>query len=304
MPIPDFQALMRPLLQLASDGKEHSVKESVSRLASEFSLSELERKMLLPSGVQPIFTNRVAWTKAHLKMASLLDSSRRGYFQITELGKKILDENPDRIDLKVLRAIPGYLDARNGKKPDDSKPPLIDAEESRTPEEQMEFAFAALRGNLGREILEKLLKSSPSFFENTVVELVVAMGYGGTRKDAGQAIGQSGDEGIDGIIKEDRLGLDTIYLQAKRWSQTVGRPEIQKFAGALQGFRAKKGIFITTSDFSREAVDYASRIDSKIVLIDGEFLWNLMIDFGIGVTKTATYEIKRIDHDYFDEEND
>lgn len=304
MPIPDFQSLMRPLLRLASDGKEHSMKESVSRLASEFSLSEQERTALLPSGVQPIFTNRVAWTKTHLKMASLLDSTRRGYFQITDLGKKILFENPEQIDLRVLRAIPGYLDKRDGKKPDDSKAPLIDAEESRTPEEQIESACAALRENLGREILEKLLKSPPSFFENTVVELVVAMGYGGTRKDAGKAIGQSGDEGIDGIIKEDRLGLDTIYLQAKRWSLTVGRPEIQKFAGALQGFRAKKGIFITTSEFSREAVDYASRIDSKIVLIDGKFLSNLMIDFGIGVAKTATYEIKRIDHDYFDEEND
>lgn len=303
MPIPDFQTLMRPLLQLASDGREHSIKEVVSELASEFSLSEQERHALLPSGAQPIFTNRVAWSKAHLKMATLLDATKRGYFQITELGKKILAENPERIDLKVLRAIPGYLDAREGKKLDDSRLPLLNAEESLTPEEQIESAFAALRANLGREILGKLLKSSPSFFENTVVELVVAMGYGGSRRDAGQAIGQSGDEGIDGIIKEDRLGLDTIYLQAKRWIQTVGRPEIQKFAGALQGFRAKKGIFITTSDFSREAIDYASRIDSKIVLIDGEMLWNLMIDFEIGVTKTATYEIKRVDNDYFDEEN-
>jgi restriction system protein len=304
MPIPDFQTLMRPLLQFASDGKEHSTKESVKQLAAEFSLSEEERNALLPSGVQSIFTNRVAWSKTHLKMASLLDSTRRGYFRITELGSKILAENPERISLKVLRSIPGYLDAREGKKLDESKAPPLNSEESRTPEEQIESAFVDLRESLGREILEKLLKSSPSFFENTVVELVVAMGYGGTRKDAGQAIGQSGDEGIDGIIKEDRLGLDTIYLQAKRWTQTVGRPEIQKFAGALQGFRARKGIFITTSDFSREAIDYASRIESKIVLIDGKFLWNLMIDFEVGVTKTATYEIKRIDNDYFDEDNE
>jgi restriction system protein len=155
---------------------------------------------------------------------------------------------------------------------------------------------------LGREILSKLKTSSPAFFERLVVELLVRMGYGGTRKDAGQAIGKSGDEGIDGIIKEDRLGLDTIYIQAKKWEQTVSRPEIQKFAGALQGFRAKKGIFITTSDFSKEAVEYSARIDSKIVLIDGEQLWNLMIDFGIGVSTTATYEVKRIDNDYFSEE--
>jgi restriction system protein len=166
----------------------------------------------------------------------------------------------------------------------------------------MEQSFEALRESLGREILAKLKSASPSFFERLVVELLVRMGYGGTRKDAGQAIGKSGDEGIDGIIKEDRLGLDTIYLQAKKWEQTVSRPEIQKFAGALQGFRARKGIFITTSDFSREAVEYASRIDSKIVLIDGEQLWNLMIDFGIGVSTTASYEVERIDNDYFSEE--
>lgn len=165
----------------------------------------------------------------------------------------------------------------------------------------MEESFQALRESLGRELLAQLKRSSPSFFERLVVELLVRMGYGGTRKDAGQAIGRSGDEGIDGIIKEDRLGLDTIYIQAKKWEQTVSRPEIQKFAGALQGFRARKGIFITTSDFSKEAADYAGRIDSKIVLIDGDQLWNLMIDFGIGVSTTATYEVKRIDNDYFSE---
>jgi restriction system protein len=304
MTIPDFQTLMRPLLNLASDGKEHRFQDSVNHLASDFSITKEDLQIPLPSGRQPIFTNRVAWAKTHLKMAGLLASQRRGFFHITDLGKKTLVENPDRIDLKVLRFLPGYLDARDGKKNDDTKLPPLETDESRTPEEQIEAAFLSIRQSLGREILEKLLTASPSFFEKTVVELVVSMGYGGTRKDAGQAIGQTGDEGIDGIIKEDRLGLDIIYLQAKRWSLTVGRPEIQKFAGALQGFRAKKGIFITTSDFSREAIEYASRIDSKIVLIDGEQLWNLMIDFEIGVSKTATYEIKKIDHDYFDEEND
>ncbi|MDL5050427.1 restriction endonuclease [Oscillatoria amoena NRMC-F 0135] len=175
--------------------------------------------------------------------------------------------------------------------------------DAQTPEEQIEAASVSLRDSLGEEILAKMKAASPAFFERLVVELLVRMGYGGTRKDAGRAIGRSGDEGIDGIIKEDRLGLDVIYIQAKKWEATVGRPEIQKFAGALQGFRAKKGIFITTSDFSNEAEDYASRIDSKIVLIDGETLWNLMIDFGIGVSTVATYEVKRIDNDYFDEEN-
>ena len=304
MPIPDFQSLMRPLLNCASDGKEHALREVIERLAVQCGLTDVERKQLLPSGNQEVFVNRVAWAKTHLKMAGLLDSPKRGYLNITPLGLNVLTEFPERIDLKVLRQQPGYLEARGGTKSEtQNKSSSQDVEASQTPEEQIELAFLALRSSLGSEILSKLRASSPSFFENLVVELLVAMGYGGTRKDAGQAIGRSGDEGIDGIIKEDRLGLDTIYIQAKRWLQTVGRPEIQKFAGALQGFRAKKGIFITTSDFSREAIEYASRIESRIVLIDGEMLWNLMIDFGIGVSKTATYEIKKIDNDYFDEEN-
>jgi len=304
MPIPDFQSLMRPLLDCASDGKEHALREVIERLAVHSGLTDVERKQLLPSGNQEVFVNRVAWAKTHLKMAGLLDSPKRGYLNITPLGLNVLSEFLERIDLKVLRQQPGYLEARGGTKSEtQNKSSSQDVEASQTPEEQIELAFLALRSSLGSEILSKLRASSPSFFENLVVELLVAMGYGGTRKDAGQAIGRSGDEGIDGIIKEDRLGLDTIYIQAKRWLQTVGRPEIQKFAGALQGFRAKKGIFITTSDFSREAIEYASRIESRIVLIDGEMLWNLMIDFGIGVSKTATYEIKKIDNDYFDEEN-
>jgi restriction system protein len=304
MPIPDFQSLMRPLLDCASDGKEHALREVIERLVVQCELTDVERKQLLPSGNQEVFVNRVAWAKTHLKMAGLLDSPKRGYLNITPLGLNVLSEFPERIDLKVLRQQPGYLEARGGTKSEtQNKSSSQDVETSQTPEEQIELAFLALRSSLGSEILSKLRTSSPSFFENLVVELLVAMGYGGTRKDAGQAIGRSGDEGIDGIIKEDRLGLDTIYIQAKRWLQTVGRPEIQKFAGALQGFRAKKGIFITTSDFSREAIEYASRIESRIVLIDGEMLWNLMIDFGIGVSKTATYEIKKIDNDYFDEEN-
>lgn len=304
MPIPDFQSLMRPLLDCASDGKEHALREVIQRLAVLFGLTDAERKQLLPSGNQEVFVNRVAWAKTHLKMAGLLDSPKRGYLSITPSGLKVLAEFPERIDLKVLRQQPGYLEARGGTKSEtQNKSSSQDVEASQTPEEQIELAFLALRSSLGSEILSKLRASSPSFFENLVVELLVAMGYGGTRKDAGQAIGRSGDEGIDGIIKEDRLGLDTIYIQAKRWLQTVGRPEIQKFAGALQGFRAKKGIFITTSDFSCEAIEYASRIESRIVLIDGEMLWNLMIDFGIGVSKTAAYEIKKIDNDYFDEEN-
>jgi restriction system protein len=305
MPIPDFQSLMRPLLQFAADGHAHSVRDCLDHLANEFSLSSEERKELLPSGRQEIFTNRVAWAKTHLRMAGLIEASSRGVFRITDRGQQILIDHPQRVDLRILRQQPGYLEARNSKKgkikkENGEEEPSDDAQ---TPEEQIEAASVALRDSLGEEILAKMKAASPAFFERLVVELLVRMGYGGTRKDAGRAIGRSGDEGIDGIIKEDRLGLDVIYIQAKKWEATVGRPEIQKFAGALQGFRAKKGIFITTSDFSKEAEDYASRIDSKIVLIDGETLWNLMIDFGIGVSTIATYEVKKLDNDYFDEEN-
>lgn len=302
MPIPDFQTLMRPLLQLASDGKDHLIRNTIDDLAKEFSLTDAERSQLLPSGRQPLFTNRLAWAKTHLRMAGLLEAPSRGVFQITQRGKSLLKEHPDRIDLRVLQTQPGYLEARNAKSTSSDK--KIEAtEEVQTPEEQIESASVTLRENLGEDILAKLKAASPTFFERAVVELLVRMGYGGTRKDAGQAIGRTGDEGIDGIIKEDRLGLDTIYIQAKKWEATVGRPEIQKFAGALQGFRAKKGIFLTTSDFSRDAQDFANKIDSKIVLIDGETLWNLMIDHGLGVTTVASYAVNRLDNDYFDDEN-
>jgi len=305
MPIPDFQTLMRPLLHFAVDGNSHSIRDGLDHLANEFKLSGEERRELLPSGRQEVFTNRVAWAKTHLRMAGLIEAPSRGVFRITDRGQQILREHPARVDLRILRQQPGYLEARDSKKGKNGK--KITEEQStddpQTPEEQMESASVVLRDTLGEEILAKMKAASPTFFERLVVELLVRMGYGGTRKDAGRAIGRSGDEGIDGIIKEDRLGLDVIYIQAKKWEATVGRPEIQKFAGALQGFRAKKGIFLTTSNFSKEAEDYASRIDNKIVLIDGEQLWNLMIDFSIGVSSVATYEVKRLDNDYFDEEN-
>ncbi len=305
MPIPDFQSLMRPLLQFAADGKTHSVRECLDHLASEFQVSEEDRKKLLPSGRQELFTNRVAWAKTHLRMAGLIEAPARGVFRITAKGRQMLNGQPGRIDLKLLRQQPGYWEARNSKERKNGRKRIEDeaAATDQTPEEKIDSASAAIRETLAGEILAKTKAASPAFFERLVVELLVRMGYGGTRQDAGRAIGRSGDEGVDGIIKEDRLGLDAIYLQAKRWEATVGRPEIQKFAGALQGFRAKKGIFITTSDFSKEAQDYASRIESKIVLIDGETLCDLMIDHGIGVATVATYDIKRLDNDYFDEDN-
>jgi len=294
---------MRPLMVRIQDGREYTLRGIVDKLADEFRLSADERKQLLPSGQQEVFSNRVAWAKTHLRMAGLVEGVARGVFRITERGKTVLQEHKDRVDLRVLRAQPGYDAARTKKKKDCGAAAIEESTDaSQTPEESIEGSYQTIREGLGSELLQKLKAGSPAFFERLVVELLVKMGYGGTRKDAGQAIGRSGDEGVDGIIKEDRLGLDTIYIQAKRWDGSVSRPEIQKFAGALQGFRAKKGIFITTSAFTKEAEDYAAKIESKIVLIDGEQLWNLMLDFGIGVTTVATYEIQKVDNDYFDEE--
>jgi restriction system protein len=303
MAIPDYESIMLPLLQFADDGEEHSLREAYDKLADYFNLSQDERKELLPSGQQEVFHNRVGWARTFLKKAGILESTRRGYLRITKRGLDVLGQNLNKIDNHFLEQYEEFrkFKSTKHKKKTEIKPSSSVTEEA-TPEEALEGAYEGLRDNLISELLEQLKASSSSLFEKIVVELLVKMGYGGTRKDAGKAIGGSGDEGIDGIIKEDRLGLDIIYIQAKKWDNTVGRPEIQKFAGALQGQRARKGIFITTSNFSREAYEYASRIDSKIVLIDGDTLAQLMIDNNLGVSLTAIYEIKRIDSDYFTEE--
>jgi len=302
--IPDFQSIMLPLLKFASDGKEHSNQESREKLAAGFALTEEEKNALLPSGRQPIFLNRVAWAKVYLQHAGLLDSNRRGYFQISDRGLEVLRENPKSINIKYLERFPEFLEFRTAdkdKKPKKTAVPEGEGE-GQTPEEMLESAYQQLRADLIADLLGRLKNCSPQFFERLVVEVLLKMGYGGSRKEAGEAIGASGDEGIDGIINEDRLGLDVIYLQAKRWEATVGRPEIQKFVGALQGKRARKGIFITAGSFSAEALDFVSKIDSKVALIDGKQLAGMMIDFNVGVTPQAAYETKRIDSDYFDEE--
>jgi restriction system protein len=306
MTIPDFQSIMLPLLEHLSDGKEHLNQETLDALAQRFGLSDEELTELLPSGTQTVFVNRVAWAKTHMKMAGLLDAPKRAVYQITNCGRELLASNPQTINMNTLMEYPEYVEfrtrKRKGKKPEH---PTYDAGGSGgdelTPEEQLDVAYGRIRQQLSQELLEKVMASPPHFFERLVVELLVAMGYGGSRQDAGRTIGRSGDGGVDGVIKEDRLGLDAVYVQAKRWEGTVGRPEIQKFAGALQGQRAKKGVFITTSSFSKEAEDYVERIENKIVLIDGERLTDLMIDFGIGVSRVERYDIKRLDSDYFEE---
>ncbi|MBN1274238.1 MAG: restriction endonuclease [Candidatus Aminicenantes bacterium] len=296
MAIPDYQSIMLPLLKFAGDQKEHSMREAVEALAAEFKLSDEERKELLPSGQQAVFDNRVGWARTYMKKAGLLESQRRGYFQIMERGLDVLKENPSEINVKYLEQFPEFIEFRNLRKEKEEE--KIEDTKA-TPEETIESAYLQLRDELASELLEHVKNMSPSFFERLVVDLLVKMGYGGTRKDAGEAFQKSRDEGIDGIIREDRLGLDVIYVQAKRWENPVGRPEIQKFAGALQGQRAKKGIFITTSQFSKDAEEFVKKIDSKIVLIDGESLARFMIDHNIGVSPSSAYEIKRIDMDYF-----
>jgi restriction system protein len=302
MAIPDYESLMLPLLQFASDGKEHRVREAIEFLSNKFRLTEQERKELLPSGTGRVIVNREGWAATHLKACLLIESTKHGYFKITQRGIDVLSRNPTEINIKFLEQFPEYAEFKKvkkelpGKELDRNKYEIS----PQTPEEIIGDAYEELNRNLKQELLENIKSASPDFFEDLVVGLLVKMGYGGSRSDAGQSVGGSGDEGIDGIIKEDKLGLDAIYIQAKRWENTISRPEVQKFAGALQGQRAKKGILITTSAFTKEAVQYASNIESKIVLIDGEKLAQLMIEHNVGVSTTASYEVKQIDTDYFE----
>lgn len=316
MPIPDYQTLMLPLLRLAGDSQEHRFRDAIEQLAVDFSLTDEERATMLPSGTAALFDNRVGWARTYLKQAGLLESRKRGIFRITTRGIELLSKNPSRIDNSTLEQYPEFLAfklRRNDERPTTTITPVEALPSSRvettatgsdsTPEELFSQAYQRLRSNLEAELLEQVKAASPAFFERLVIDLLVAMGYGGSRQDAGRAIGRSGDGGIDGIIKEDKLGLDVIYVQAKRWEGTVGRPEIQKFAGALQGQRANKGVFITTSGFSKEAEDYAGVISSKIILINGEQLSTLMVDHNVGVSPVSKFELKRIDSDYFEGEN-
>jgi restriction system protein len=302
--IPDYQTVMLPLLQQARDGNEYSLGQLIDALADAFSLTEAERQELLPSGAQPVFNNRVSWARTYLTKAGLLVSPRRGFHRITDRGCEVLAANPIKIDLAFLNQFPEFVEFKALRRDDAISQAVHDAVvDSTTPQEALELAYQRIRGDLEAELLDRLKKCSPAFFERLVVDLLVKMGYGGSRQDAGRAIGRSGDEGIDGIIKEDKLGLDVVYIQAKRWnSAVVGRPEIHRFVGALVGQRARKGVFITTSTFSNDARTYAQGIENKVVLIDGQELASLMIEHGVGVTTLNVYEVKRIDSDYFAEE--
>lgn len=303
MPVPDYQTLLLPLLKLAGSGMADTLPKAELILADEFSLSPEERSSRLPSGQQTVLRNRAGWASFYLKNAGLIEKPKRGIFKITTRGKEVLASNPQSIDLGYLLQFQDFVDfyqkGQTSNAQNLASPAVAPA--TSTPDEVLQSAYETIRSDLASEIIERLLKSSPEFFENVVVELLVAMGYGGSRQDAGERIGKSGDGGIDGIIKEDKLGLDAIYIQAKRWQGNVGRPEIQKFVGALQGQRARKGVFMTTSGFSADAIDYVSRIDVKVVLLDGSQIANLMIDHDVGVSPFTTFIIKKIDSDYFEE---
>lgn len=302
MPIPDFQTVMLPLLEHLESGASDA-QETIERLAAHFALTPEELAIRLPSGKQTKFTNRVAWAKSHLKAAGLLRSPRRGVYELTDRGRQVLAEHPPSVGMPLLMRFPEYVAFRQGSS---SGPSAIkvssptEGTDNRTPDDLIEDGYTQLRSALVSDLRDRIASMSPAAFEQLVVDVLTSMGYGGPQDDAGIVVGRGGDEGIDGVIKEDRLGLETIYIQAKRWQGTVGRPDIQRFAGALQGQRARKGVFITSSSFSTEARHYAGAIQTTIVLIDGAQLAELMIDHDVGVNTVKRLDIKRVDSDYFE----
>jgi restriction system protein len=307
MAVPGFQELTLPVLREYADGQEHTTREVRDRVAIRLGLTADDLAEVLPSGRQTRFANRAAWAHGYLKESGLLESPRRGTYRITEVGQRVLVAPPERIDIPFLMQFPGMRAFRNRRgesEPEDRAvgPESAGAAPELTPDEQIRAGYESLRNSLASQLLTRVQQASPAFFETLVVELLVAMGYGGSHEDAARVVGRSGDGGIDGIIKEDRLGLENIYIQAKRWEGTVGRPVIQQFAGALQGQRARKGVLITTSAFSRDAWEYAKGLQNTIVLMDGEQLAQLMIDFNVGVSEVETLRLKRLDEDYFLEE--
>jgi len=265
-------------------------------------LPETDLNERLPSGTQTKFENRVAWAKSYFIQAKVLEAPRRSVFRITDRGRELLRAGHKRIDIRILNQYPEFLEFHKGRRGEEEETENEGEAAKETPEETLQKSYQSIRNDLASQLVQRISQNTPNFFERLVVDLMVAMGYGGSRADAGRSIGGTGDEGIDGVIKEDKLGLDLVYLQAKRWDGTVGRPEVQKFVGALHGKRAKKGVFITTAKFSDDAKRYVEAIDPKVILIDGRTLAELMIDHGLGTTTTVSYDIKRIDSDYFAEE--
>jgi restriction system protein len=302
MAVPDFQTLMLPALRLLGKRSPQTAGEVREALAAEFALTPEDLAQMLPSGKQATFGNRVAWAYSYLKQAGLISSPRRGAYEITERGRNVLASAPQRIDIGFLTQFPEFQAFRQGGEGREGAMETAQpvAAAALTPDEEIRAGYERLRAALASQLLDRMKAVSPAGFEQLVVDVLVALGYGGSQKDAARVVGRGGDEGIDGIINEDRLGLDTIYVQAKRWQTTVGRPEVQRFAGALQGQRARKGVFITTSSFSSDARAYAAGLQTTIVLVDGPMLAQLMMDAGIGVSEAETIRLLRADEDYFD----
>ena len=318
MAVPDFQTLMLPLLKLFEDGQEHSSSAVRDELADVFQLSPQERRELLPSGKQKRFDNRVGWARTYLGKAGLLENTKRGHYVITERGRDVLKENISRIDLNYLNRFQGVRDFRAGVSDNqeseqnettsrtEAKREFTSSAETlgQTPLELLTSGYQQLNDELTEALLATIRQTSWQFFEQLVIDLLLAMGYGGSRQDAGEAFQTGSDGGIDGVIKEDRLGLNVIYVQAKRWDNVVGRPAVQGFVGSLVGQGANRGVMITTSDFTKGAVDYVERTSAaKVILVDGQRLAQLMIEHDVGVAEEDRFVIKKIDSDYFLEEN-
>jgi restriction system protein len=304
---------MRPLLALGADGQEKNINAAIDALADEFHLTPEDRTLLLPSGKQTILANRVHWARTYLDKAGALKRTRRSHFVVTDRGKELLKQKPDRIEARDLRQFPEFLAFQtpqvkrdDGDSSDRSEEQVAVELPSATPEETIQSAEDTISTTLRAQLLNRISELSSTFFERLVVDLIVAMGYGGARSRVVQALGKSGDEGIDGVVNEDPLGLDVVYIQAKRYApdNTIGRDRIQQFAGALVGQGASKGVFVTTSSFSRGATEYVQRLPQKIILVDGKELARLMIQYGVGVRTERTIELKRIDLDYFEETDD
>jgi len=300
--VPGFQIWFKPLLSALSDGEVHKLSDLYSQLADELGLSAEDRREKLPSGKQLTYMNRIGWARTYLKKAGLIESPGRGQCRITDRGLQVLKEDPNPLNVRYLKRFQEFVDFHTYKpKNDDLASNDSDEAKSSTPEEVLEEAHRELRETVSADLLDRVKAAPPEFFENVVVELLLRMGYGGSRENAGRTVGRSGDGGIDGIINEDRLGLDVVYIQAKRWDGTVGRPVVQAFAGSLEGVRARKGVLITTSQFSSDAHEYVRQIEKRIVLVDGKELARLMFEHNIGVSTVANYEVKKLDLDFFED---
>lgn len=307
MAIPDFQSFFYPFLKMSSDSKEHSLAEVRDFMTEYFSLSDEDKSEKVPSGTQTKFDNRIYWTKSYFAKAKLIDLTKRAHFIITERGLKFLDQFQENITINDLKQIDEFKEFSQGTNNDSDSTKIKTQEDTsvpddKTPLEKLEESFQYIQRELAIELLDKIKSNTWQFFEDLVIDLMVKMGYGGSRNQAGQSVKRTNDEGIGGIINEDKLGLDVIYLQAKKWTKDggIGRPEIQKFVGALHGQRARKGVFITTSHFTNTAYEYVKRIDPKVILIDGEKFAYLMIEHNIGTSIIESYDIKKIDLDYFE----